>query len=303
MKRSSSAVLSRAMRSSVVILGALVALLCVLFINSFLTPPLHAQSTQGFTGYAWSGNTGWINMSGVTVNNDNTLAGYAWGGSAGWINFGSNPSCGAAPTINPSTKALSGFARAINGVSSDGCISLSGSGYGVVLNGASTYAWASDTLGWINFSGVSVTLNPLPPVDICTDIPGIQTSVPPRCQTPTPNPGSCIPPGLVWDGSQCTEPAPPPPPPPATPTISSFQASPERVRPGNAATLAWSISNIPGGGCTITKNGAAFASISASQPSGSMSSGAINSQTTFVLTCGSVSATDTVRLIPFTEEI
>jgi hypothetical protein len=100
--------------------------------------PAYAQTITGtFTGYAWSSNVGWISMSGgtgataygVTIGADNTtLSGYAWSQFAGWISFNSNTCSGvaASPTYNSSTKALSGWAKALNGINDDGCISLSG---------------------------------------------------------------------------------------------------------------------------------------------------------------------------------
>ncbi len=60
-------------------------------------------------------------------------------------------------------------------------------------DGAST-PWRSAT--------VTVTAPAGP--DICTDVPGVQNSVPPGCAGPVPSPvGTCVPSGSTYDGSAC----------------------------------------------------------------------------------------------------
>ncbi len=136
---------------------AFLILFSFFLLGVFVQLPLSKVFSAGTTplsGYAWSDNVGWISVAGsnygLTINADNTVTGYAWGDNVGWINFNAT-SCGAVPTLDPVTKALSGWAKALNGVGSDGCISLSGANYGVKIDGTHSYAWASDTLGWVDF--------------------------------------------------------------------------------------------------------------------------------------------------------
>ena len=127
---------------------------------------------------------------------DNTtgeLSGYAWSDSIGWIKFGGLSSfptgSGTTPQnaqLNSSNKLI-GWARAcagtINGDCStmdsrndgwDGWISLTGISadgqypYGVSLNGTdfSGYAWGSDVVGWIDFTGVKLTAAPITDITI-----------------------------------------------------------------------------------------------------------------------------------------
>ena len=136
-----------------------------------LSPSTAHASGGALTGYAWSDNIGWISFSGtatdgsaygVTVGGGGTLTGYAWSDNIGWINFGAN-SCGAQATMTAG--ALSGFAQAIsNGGGWGGCISLSGASptYGVTLSGSTFtgYAWGSDVVGWVSFSGTATDGSP-----------------------------------------------------------------------------------------------------------------------------------------------
>ena len=124
------------------------------------------------------------------------FSGEAWSPNVGWITFGAN-GCGPSPVMNMATGVVTGWARAISPTQNPwtgpsahgnwtGCIHMSGntqSGgtYGVIINPttgiASGYAWNGDDvsqpsggsgqegspapdigMGWINFSGVRVTL-------------------------------------------------------------------------------------------------------------------------------------------------
>ncbi len=119
------------------------------------------------TGTIWGETVGWINLNpsraGITNTCSGVLSGYAWGQNTGWINF--NPTRGGV-TIDTATGDFSG------------------------------YAW-SQNYGWIHFDpnvstkhvqtdwhGCTVVTPPgggggsLPPTDMCTNIAGIQTSIP-----------------------------------------------------------------------------------------------------------------------------
>lgn len=82
--------------------------------------------------------------------------------------------------------------------------------------------------------------------------------------------------------------------------VLSISASPTRVRQGNASTITWSASEVDS--CSVS--GPSF---SASGLSGSQSSGAIQNESTYTLTCstegGDESASVTVTLAPSFEEI
>lgn len=111
---------------------------------------------------------------------DGTLSGYAWSEHYGWISFNGADLAGCTPVLSAAARtgdAIVGGARILsiktesgkspsNSGGFDGCISLSGTGYGVTVSGASLagYAWSSD-LGWIDFS--RATLVSAPAYKIC----------------------------------------------------------------------------------------------------------------------------------------
>lgn len=106
------------------------------------------------TGNAWGETVGWINMQPTTAGVKNTcdgeLSGNAWGENTGWINF--SPTYGGV-TIDTNTGEFSG------------------------------HAW-SQNYGWIKFdcsdtnSCVTTTWAGCP-IDVCPNLPGDQTVVPP----------------------------------------------------------------------------------------------------------------------------
>lgn len=155
------------------------------------------------TGWGWSSNIGWISFSSVnkgsgggnyevSLLSTGALSGYAWSSNIGWIKFagdGSHPN----PTVDRTTGAVSGWARACAGTingdctgvsrtdSWDGWIELAGANHPTVqsLNGTDTssqgvsfnvgtgkfsgYAWGSDVIGWVTFNpsiGTEVTCAP-----------------------------------------------------------------------------------------------------------------------------------------------
>lgn len=140
--------------------------------NPQFAPATAHASGNAITGYAWSDSMGWISFSGtaadsspygVTVDAGGILSGYAWSDNIGWITFNAN-ACGAQPTMTAG--ALSGFAKAIGADAQgwDGCISLSGASpaYGPTLSGTTFvgYAWGSDVVGWLSFSGTAADSSP-----------------------------------------------------------------------------------------------------------------------------------------------
>jgi hypothetical protein len=157
--------------------------------NAKIAPVAHAQSSQTFSGFAWSSTIGWIDFGGsgdknvsVSLDSDNNIVGYAWSDHIGWIQFGGGLSgfpiisgtTAANASVNPSTGAVTGWARALTlaAYDGDGWISLSGTNYGVTYNpsnGAfSGFAWSSDDIGWMQWNPptdpVTVNGNNTPPL-------------------------------------------------------------------------------------------------------------------------------------------
>jgi hypothetical protein len=111
---------------------------------------------------------------------DGVLTGYAWSEHLGWISFNAADVVGcenlSVPTPGPSRVGdlFQGAARILsvrdagsytNGY--DGCISLSGPGYGVVVEPSGSdldgFAWSSD-FGWIDMSNVTFVPAPVDPI-------------------------------------------------------------------------------------------------------------------------------------------
>lgn len=116
----------------------------------------------------------------VQISSEGAITGYAWSSNIGWIRFGglsSFPSGNGTVAVNARAVGtfpaltFEGWARACAGTTSaantcntmtarsdgwDGWISLKGSGYSVVTNAtgfnASSFAWGSDVIGWIDAS-------------------------------------------------------------------------------------------------------------------------------------------------------
>jgi len=142
------------------------------------------------------------------------LSGFAWSENVGWIKFGGlsswptghNTTAENAKLILTGDEAtevgkITGWARACSGTVSgdcssmtsrtdgwDGWISLDGTNYGVRFNRGgspytSSFAWGSDVVGWVDFSGV--TLDPFNDTAISTFLNG------PTCVTNT-NPSATL---------------------------------------------------------------------------------------------------------------
>jgi len=141
------------------------------------------------SGYAWSSNIGWIKMAsgpgdsqsfGVSIR-DGVLNGYGWSPHVGWLQFDSSLLGPSGAGVSGGTRfvsnALVGWARFCTVFASgcsgalrpgeqnggwDGWLLLGGGnlpGGGVKLaadNKLSGYAWGSENLGWVDFSGVTV---------------------------------------------------------------------------------------------------------------------------------------------------
>ncbi len=163
-----------AMKLFVALFTPIFVLLSLLFSPTFI----HAGTENNMIGWAWSDDIGWISFNctndnscgtvdyGVTENTNGTLVGYAWSPEVGWIQFGglSGFPTGSGTTAANATVSggnLTGWAKAISadGNGWDGWISLAGSSptYGVTLSGNAFvgYAWAGGDVGWISFNAAS----------------------------------------------------------------------------------------------------------------------------------------------------
>jgi hypothetical protein len=260
-------------------------------------PFARAQSSSlgCLSGDAWSDNIGWIDFQcpNVTVQNDGTITGAAWANPSddvagtnniGWISFNSadTASCGTGGAKITGT-ALSGWAKAIAADNNgwDGCISLSGSSpaYGVTLPGGTGAsgdlagnAWGSDVVGWISFN--------------CNAGGATQNNI---CATSN------------YKVTFTTTAQPPPPQ-----AITNFFANPTRVRRGGTSTLYYTVATPPAS-CTITGNTSTTTVFSANVSPidgvrGTVATNAISANTNFTITCGGVSASVNVGIVPTYQE-
>jgi hypothetical protein len=165
--------------------GAVAAVAIVLAAVSIgaRAPSAGAADGPALSGYAWSDNIGWITFQDIAqpVRIDaatGALTGFAWSDNIGWVKFGGlsgfpNSSLGGNAVLEDGLR-LKGWARACAGTQTgdcssmvsrtdgwDGWISLAGPGlvsgrYGVTLSDREFegFAWGSDVVGWVNWSGV-----------------------------------------------------------------------------------------------------------------------------------------------------
>ena len=146
---------------------------------------LGAGSNVALSGFAWSGNTGWISFNCANTGNCPTsnyvvsmdqdtgfLSGYALSDNIGWVQAYTSPTgCPVSPCearVNRTTGRVTGWFKALAGGAAqsggwDGWIQLSDSSGGVSVNDAGTafqgYAWGADVMGWVDMSGVLVGEN------------------------------------------------------------------------------------------------------------------------------------------------
>lgn len=242
--------------------------------------------------YGGGGGAGTWSSNGLTTN-----------GGAGGGGGGSN-NTGAAGAANTGGGGAGGGTAGGNAPGGAG-----GSGTVIVSYGATTFSTSgSRTTPPVTASPTTYTLTvtdsasglsgscsvPVTITDLCTDIPGFQSTVPPSpCVTPVPTPGACIPSGYVWNGTACVLPPP---------SISIF-SGPTRVRKGSAVTLTYKVVNPPAT-CSVTgTNGLNNTSLSpVSNVQGTVPGGTVNANTRFTLTCGSVSLSTMVGITPTFQE-
>jgi hypothetical protein len=141
--------------------------------------PTNTPTGTRLTGYAWSENIGWISFkdgsSPVKVKPDGSLTGYAWSENIGWVQFGglsSFPNASYGTNAKLEGDKILGWARAVAGMSGqnrggwDGWIALNNVKISSILPAnpfspsgcANGCAWGSDVIGWVDFSGVSTSI-------------------------------------------------------------------------------------------------------------------------------------------------
>ncbi len=166
----------------------------IFLVHLFQITPAIADLSESMRGFAWGGTfsddsayqgIGWVSLNnlsdgtgidyGVQVpSRDGAVSGQAWSEHYGWISFEGADLSGCTPALAPAARsgsAITGGARILairdeggNAGGFDGCISLSGAGYGLTVNGSASpytlsgHAWSSD-LGWIDFAGAQVILD------------------------------------------------------------------------------------------------------------------------------------------------
>lgn len=158
-------------------------------------------SGNALSGFAWSSTIGWISLSSLNDHDDTVsgvqtspvsygvsidpqtgnLLGNAWSSNVGWIQFGGLSGFPSGTSTTASNAKLVGsnivgWAKALsaNGFGWDGWISLTGANHGVTRSGSSLsgFAWGSDVVGWIDFSGVSFDAVGFPTVTFDTLVGG-----------------------------------------------------------------------------------------------------------------------------------
>lgn len=234
------------------------------------------------SGYAWSENIGWIRFGGVGTGTGNLGAPPAStytnpeirGNSlVGWARACTVFASGCTGALKPATQ-LGGW---------DGWISFSstngggGSAYGVTVGYGtlSSFAWGSDVVGWVDFSGVSFTSPCAPDAAYqCTvDLSGVEAqdqwcqittstcSYGTACELDASNNPSCV----------------------TLAPMGGLTPSGMRVRNGTPVTFTWSVDNIDT--CQIRGTNGDILAFSSTTAATSLVSSNIVNETTFELWC------------------
>ncbi len=183
------------------VLAVIAVFAVVLTVNHFSPSKAEASASDNLSGWAWSENIGWLSFNatnesapndyGVRVAASGAMSGYAWSENIGWIKFDGG-------SFNKSTGAVSGTVKACAGTEGgdctggdrtdgwDGTIKLAGtaddgSSYGVKATGCNWggWAWGSDVVGWIHFSGPGYGV--IGTGDACTSSPGLSCNSSNQC--------------------------------------------------------------------------------------------------------------------------
>lgn len=260
------------------------ALLVIIAFFAF-SSSTHASTSDNLAGWAWSSTIGWISFNctntdpsdaacstsgyGVNLGNDGSLTGYAWSSSIGWIKFGGLSGFPTGAGTSPQNAAvvngkLIGWVKALSADNTgwDGWISLSGSNYGVIQSGSSFmgYGWGSSVIGWVLFDVSSQD-------SACTD----------DCDPHQTG-------GTTFDIQDAQNPG----------VSISGATIPYNAR----AVLSWTIDNLPGVSCSVSKKsqgGTDFSTLTGITESGSTTSSPLVAGTyTFGLDCSNPSSSSDI---------
>lgn len=249
-----------------------------------------SQSTTPITGWAWSSNIGWVSLTGdgygLTSDAGNNISGYAWSGQIGWIRPAqSGDGCpGTGASRSSTNNSVTGWLKVVSASNGwDGCISLSGSGYGVQLAANPTYdaaysaAWGGGVVGWLAFNVESAAC--VPPQPVCVDsdtsrqhdpLSLICGTVDVECDPYSCVSGTCNEPSgcITEDGGSC-------------PAVEGLLET--RVLSGNEVNLEWAITNATS--CSLAAPNFSASGLPATVASYTPSPYPITQPTTFTLTC------------------
>jgi hypothetical protein len=252
-----------------------------------------------FTGFGWGSDVvGWLSFSGTATDGSPYAVTYSGAGA---------PTCTLSVAPNPvATNSSITLNYTTTGSPTTGTIkdsnntiitsSATNSSGGVSSTAPSSSGSYTYTMTVSSPSGSGSCQSTLQAqTDVCTDIPGIQSSAPASpCVTPSPTPGACVPGGYTWNGSACVV---------VPPSITAF-SGPTRVRSGSSATLTYNVTNPPAS-CSITGsngyNSGPFTPTSGVQ--GQVTTTAITANTIFTLACNGVSKSINVGTVPVFKEI
>ena len=176
-------------------LGLMIAVLGFLIGGVFKFTPVFADLSESMRGFTWGGSfsndaayqgIGWLSVNNVSdgtgidygvhvPSRDGAVSGHGWSEHYGWLSFEAADLSGCSPALAGAARSgtsITGGARFLairdeggNAGGFDGCVSLAGAGYGLNINGSASpytlsgYAWSSD-LGWLDFTGVQIVLEP-----------------------------------------------------------------------------------------------------------------------------------------------
>lgn len=269
------------------------ALVSLLLAAIFAAPRASSEETSSLSGYAWSDTIGWISLGcedgcsgyGMHIGAGGVLSGYGWSDAIGWVS--AEPAdlsgCPEAPcSATMHEGALSGWLKALGGGGAsdesggwDGWISLSGSGWGPTADTSgqfSGYAWGSDVVGWVDFSGITTDYTECAAAFFCSENDRYSRDTLCREELVESCSYSC-------SLGACV------PPPAPTPTADehgdgTLRVTPSLVRSGGMARVSWNVAYADSCSITSTPNVGAW-----SGASGFHMSEPVFSRTEFKLDC------------------
>lgn len=168
------------MKKALFLITLLFLLTGFLVFEVFLSGSVIAEADDNVTGFAWSENIGWISLNcdnlelsqprcqnsdyGVHIDASGNFSGDAWSDNIGWIDFAPSGPYPENPQysvrVDTADGQVTGWVRAlVSGGGWDGWIKMYNTAINTGTGDFSGWAWGSDIMGWINFSGVSYKVN------------------------------------------------------------------------------------------------------------------------------------------------